>query len=117
MVTPEIRATSPVARTYRRKSSRLKRDKGSPNVRGSSQAMAFTSATMRGGKTRGATSARTLLQARESFPAEAFAPFAHHGPRQIQPLADHCVFLPRPRGGQWLSSTATTARPGGAQAP
>src|SRR5215211_4159995 len=91
MVTPEICATRPVASTCRRNSARLKRDSGRPNLLGSSHAIAFTRATIRGGKTRGATSARAFLQAGESFSTEAFAPLAHHRPWHIQALANHLV--------------------------
>src|SRR6185436_3535446 len=67
IVTPEMWATSPAASTWRRSSARLKRESGSPNLLGSSHAIAFTRATSRGGKTRGPTSARAFLQASESF--------------------------------------------------
>jgi hypothetical protein len=53
--------------------------------------MAFTSATTRGGKTRGATSARTFLEAREPISKKAFAPLTHNWPWGIQALADFLV--------------------------
>jgi len=62
-----------------------------PNRAGNSHASAFTSATTGGGKSRGTTSAGTLLQTRQAFSEEALPPFAHDRPRHIEPLAELLV--------------------------
>jgi hypothetical protein len=53
--------------------------------------MAFTCATILGGKSRGAASAGELLQPRESFSEEPLPPLAHDLSRQVQAFADLLV--------------------------
>jgi hypothetical protein len=53
--------------------------------------MAFTCATIRGGKSRGTASAREFFQPREAFSEEPFPPLAHDLSRQVQAFADLLV--------------------------
>jgi hypothetical protein len=92
MVTPLTEGTMPAVSTWRCNSERLNRDSGRPNVAGSSQARALTWATTRGGKGRGPASAGKILQPRQPFSEEAFAPFAHHRAGHIQTLPDLLIF-------------------------
>jgi hypothetical protein len=56
--------------------------------------MAFTCATIRGGKNRGTTSAGTLLQSRQPFSEEPLPPLTHDRPRHIEALPDLLVLHP-----------------------
>ncbi len=98
IVEPEISATMPRAKTSRRSSVRLKRERGIPNSAGNWQASAFTSHTTSGGKSRGPAPAWTLLQARRSFLPVTFSPFAHDGPRHSQGIGD--LLIGASLGGQ-----------------
>jgi hypothetical protein len=53
--------------------------------------MAFTCATIRGGKSRGTASAGSLFQPREAFSKEPLPPLAHDLSRQVQAFADLLV--------------------------
>ena len=62
MVLPEICSTMPRVITSRATSSVVQRLKGTPEVAGSSQAMAFTSILTSGGKARGPARTRSVFQ-------------------------------------------------------
>src|SRR5215207_9611589 len=73
-VVPEISATRPRSIASRATSPALQRLKGTPEVAGNSQAMAFTSILACGGKARGSARAGAILQSRQSFLIKPFAP-------------------------------------------
>jgi hypothetical protein len=60
-------------------------------VQGNSQARAFTSTTVSGGKERGSSAAREFLEAREALLKEALPPFADDLSRGIESLGDLIV--------------------------
>ena len=69
-------SVTPRSTTSRCSSVREKRDSGSPYVTGSSQAIAFTSATCSGGKTPRAARARLVLESLETALAKPRSPAA-----------------------------------------
>jgi hypothetical protein len=85
MVVPEICPTMPRAITSRATSSVLQRLKGTPEVAGSSQAMAFTSILTSGGKARGPARTRSIFQSRDALLVESFAPLPDHLRAGVQP--------------------------------
>lgn len=90
-VVSPIVATKPRLMTSRLISEMLKRDSGSPSVQGNSQARAFTSTTVSGGKERGPAAPREFLEAGEAFLEEALPPFADDLSRCIEPVGDLIV--------------------------
>src|SRR5258706_16173823 len=84
-------AASPLRSTSRAMSPQLKRDSGSPRVRGSSQAMALTSTTTSGGKNSGPPRALAFLQSRHAVLEEAPPPLTHHVAPHIQSGGDLVV--------------------------
>src|SRR2546427_12878381 len=93
-VVSPIVATKPRFKTSRLISPMLKRDSGSPSVQGNSQARAFTSTTVSGGKERGPSTAGKFLQAKEPCFKEALAPLADDLARGIESLGDLIVGEP-----------------------
>src|SRR5450756_2297688 len=89
-----ISATMPCSVTSRHTSEVLKRDSGTPRVRGNSQAKAFTATTTAGGEKRGATAPRSIPEPGEPLLKETLAPFAHHLARHVQPAGDLLVGQP-----------------------
>src|SRR5687767_8000715 len=85
MVVPEICPTMPRAITSRATSSVLQRLKGTPEVAGSSQAMALTSILTSGGKARGSARTRSIFQSRDALLVESLAPFPDHLRTGVQP--------------------------------
>src|SRR5215210_17735 len=85
MVVPEICPTTPRAITSRATSWVLQRLKGTPEVAGSSQAMAFTSILASGGKARGSARTRSIFQPLQTFLVESLAPFPDHLRAGVQP--------------------------------
>jgi hypothetical protein len=71
-------ATTPERCASRTISAVLRGDSGKPSVAGSSQAMAFTCTMSSGGKNRGSSRARSLLQTSDALVEEPLAPQAHH---------------------------------------
>src|SRR6266516_1294768 len=67
-------ATMPLVCAWRTISAVLRRERGKPNVAGSSQAMALIWTTTSGGKNRGAARAWSLLQAGQTLVGEALMP-------------------------------------------
>src|SRR5437867_4229451 len=90
-VVSPIVATNPRFKTSRLISAMLKRDSGTPSVQGNSQARAFTSTTVSGGKERGPSAAREFLEAGEALLKEALPPFADDLSRCIESLGDLIV--------------------------
>jgi hypothetical protein len=78
MVLPEICLTMPRAITSRATSSVLQRLKGTQEVAGSSQAMAFTSILTSGGKARGPARTRSIFQPFQTLLVESLAPLPEH---------------------------------------
>src|SRR5215218_8940551 len=85
MVVPEICATMPRAIASRATSCVLQRLKGTPEVAGSSQAMAFTSILTSGGKGRGPARARSIFQPLQALLMESLAPLPDHLRAGVQP--------------------------------
>jgi len=73
-----IVATMPERCAARTMSAVLRRESGTPSVAVSSHAMAFICTMSSGGKNRGSSRARSLLQAAHALVEEPLAPQAHH---------------------------------------
>src|SRR5260370_31953875 len=77
----QIVVSLPVAKRPERRrcepsSARLHRDRGSPSLAGSSQAMALTRTTTSGGKDPGASGSWAVIETPEALLEEAFSPHA-----------------------------------------
>jgi hypothetical protein len=85
MVVPEICPTTPRAITSLATSWVLQRLKGTPEVAASSQAMAFTSILVSGGKARGPARTRSIFEPLQTLLVESLAPFPDHLMAGVQP--------------------------------
>src|SRR5215210_955569 len=91
MVVPEISATRPRAIASRATSPALQRLKGTPLVAGSSQANAFTSILVSGGKARGPARARSIFQSAQALFIKALAPLTDRLGCGVHPPCDLLV--------------------------
>src|SRR5919112_3863482 len=85
MVVLEICSTMPRAIASRATSSVLQRLKGTPEVAGSSQAMAFTSIRASGGKARGSARTRSIFEPLQTLLMESLAPLPNHLRAGVKP--------------------------------
>src|SRR6266508_4734597 len=88
IVAAEMAATTPRRTTSAASSAMLQRDRGTPDVAGSSQASALTSATTLSGKDRRPTGARLIVEAVEASLEEPLPPAMHHLRARVEPNGD-----------------------------
>lgn len=86
-----IAAAIPLLRTSRAISGVLQRERGTPELAGSSQASAFTCTTTSGGERPGTTRPFSVIEASHSLREESFSPEARDFSTRVQALGDFIV--------------------------
>ena len=93
-----MEASRPLWRTWRASSGMLHRERGTPSLAGSSQAMDLTLMSSSGGKNPGATRSDFLLKPRQTALKEALSPHAHHLAARAQARGN--LIIAQPLGGE-----------------